>query len=660
MYYGCAWYPEHWPEERWPEDLRLMREAGMNVVRVAEFAWSRLEPAEGRYELDWLERAIEQAARVGLRTVVGTPTAAPPAWLTQRYPDVLAIRESGQPERHGSRCHYAAASPRYREFCRRIAAALAARFGSNPNVLGWQIDNEYWSWSFDPHTMARFHAWLRARYGTLENLNRAWSTAYWSQEYSDWSQIPAWHGSQNPCLQQAGKAFLTDVYGEYQAVQVEALRAAIEPRQWITHNAHAHENLDFCRIARDLDFVSWDPYLGGRRLDPVGVGPVLDFARGMLRRNVWVMETQPGSVNWDRVNSALHRGELRRLVWQCLGHGADAVLFWQWRSALGGQEQYHGSVVAPDGTPRPLYAEIAQAGAEIARAAPLLDGTRIETSVALLDRYADRWALRGQPHHADYDANRHLASFYAPLRAAGHDVDIAQPGDKLVGYRLVVAPHAHVLTPDMVDNLVSFVQGGGHLLLGPRSGFKDEHNALLPSRQPGDGLAAVLGARVAEYYALGQPVSVTGELGNGTASIWAEYLTPHADGVEVPLRYVKANGWLDGQPALVTRRAGAGRISYLGAWLDDVIMRRVTDWALRQAAVASPNPPEGLEVCRRTGEGRELLIAINHRSELCTLPLAGRWESVLTRQTVAGECVVAAGDVVVLAGPAPATRPSGG
>jgi beta-galactosidase len=496
--------------------------------------------------------------------------------------------------------------------------------------------------------MARFHEWLQQRYSTLENLNRAWSNAYWSQDYSDWSQVPAWHGWQNPCLQQAGKTFLTAVYREYQAVQLEVLRARIEPRQWITHNCHAHENLDFCRIARDLDLVSWDPYLGGRRLDPVGVGPVLDFARGILGRNVWVMETQPGSVNWDKFNRALHKGEVRRLVWHCIGHGADAVLFWQWRSALGGQEQYHGCVVAPDGTPRPLYAELAQTGAELARAAPLLADTRIETQVALLDCYPDRWALRAQPHHAEYDASRHLGSFYAPLRAAGLDVDIVQPDDGLGRYRLVVAPHMHLLTADTVGNLVSFVRGGGHLLLGPRSGFKDEHNALLPSSQPGNELAALLGAHVAEYYVLTEPVPVAGYFDAGTASIWAEYLTPTAGDLDVLLRYGEANGWLDGQPALVSRPVGGGRISYLGAWLDAGLMRRVMDWALTCSGVAGRALPEGLEVSRRAGKGREVLVVVNHLPEPCTLALDGRWESVLTGQILADACPVGGGDVQVL------------
>jgi beta-galactosidase len=356
IHYGSAWYPEHWPAERWPEDLRRMRAAGMTVVRVAEFAWSSLEPTEGQYHLDWLEHAIELAGSAGLKTVIGTPTAAPPAWLTQKYPEVLAIRENGLPEtRHGARCHYSPTSPRYQEFCRQIAQTLAQRFGHNPHVLGWQIDNEYWSYSYDAHSLRRFQNWLRERYGTLDKLNQAWTNAYWSEDYSDWSQIPGGSAGKNPCLLHAGKQFMSDIYREFQRLQVDAIRAHSTPAQWITHNFHAHQNLDFGSIGRELDHVSWDPYLAGNHLDPVGVGPVLDFARGIQRKNIWVMETHPGSVNWARVNSALDKGEVRRLVWHCLGHGADAVLFWQWRNAPGGQGQYHGRGVPSAAMRQPWY-----------------------------------------------------------------------------------------------------------------------------------------------------------------------------------------------------------------------------------------------------------------------------------------------------------------
>ncbi len=322
MYLGTAWYPEHWPESRWRDDLRLMREAGLKVVRVGEFAWSRLEPAEGQFDLDWLERAVHLAAEYGLVTVMGTPTAAPPAWLTQTYPDVLAVREDGRRATHGNRCHFSPTSLRYRQFCERIAGQMAARFGHNPHVIGWQIDNEYNSVSYDDQTRAQFQAWLREKYGSLNALNAHWTTAYWSQEYTDWAQIPLPIGGHNPALMLEWRRFITDVYRLYQRAQIDAIRRHADPRQWITHNFMGWFDLfDHYAVSADLDLAAWDNYVGTGHLDYLNNGAVHDLTRGFKRKNFWLMETQPGCVNWQAVNNVLDRGEVRAMAWHAVGHG---------------------------------------------------------------------------------------------------------------------------------------------------------------------------------------------------------------------------------------------------------------------------------------------------------------------------------------------------
>ncbi|HZG67384.1 MAG TPA: beta-galactosidase, partial [Herpetosiphonaceae bacterium] len=334
MILGTAWYPEHWEETRWGRDLELMREAGFTMVRVAEFAWSRMEPEEGRFDLDWLERAIDQAAALGIDTVVGTPTAAPPAWLTQRYPETLALRKDGRRASHGMRCHYSPTSPRYREFCRRIADEMARRFGEHPHVLGWQIDNEYNAVSYDDEARQQFQEWLREQYGTLQNLNDHWTTSYWSQEYSDWSQIPFPIGNHNPGLVLAFRRFVTHVYRTFQLDQIAAIRRHAAPHQWITHNFMGwFDAYDHYELTADLDFASWDNYVGTGHLDYLDNGAAHDLTRGFKRKNFWLMETQPGNVNWSTVNNALDRGEVRAMAWHAVGHGADCVSYWQWRSA---------------------------------------------------------------------------------------------------------------------------------------------------------------------------------------------------------------------------------------------------------------------------------------------------------------------------------------
>jgi beta-galactosidase len=617
MRLGCAWYPEHWHEARWPEDLSLMRDAGMNVVRIAEFAWSRMEPEEGRFEFDWLDRAIALAAEHGLQSVVGTPTAAPPAWLTFKYPETLATRETGARATHGNRCHYSPTSVLYRRFCRRIAEEMAKRFGHNRHVIGWQIDNEYNSVSYDDDARRQFQAWLRRRYRDLDSLNQHWTTAYWSEEYTDWEQIPLPIGYHNPSLMLEWRRFITHVYRTFQREQIDAIRKHAAPRQWITHNFMGWFDLyDHYELTKDLDIASWDNYIGTGHLDYLSNGAVHDLTRGFKRRNFWLMETQPGWVNWSGVNNPLDRGEVRCMAWHAVGHGADAVLYWQWRAALGGQEQYHGSIVAPDGRPRPLYEEVQQLGNEFAGVGRALRDTTVAAPIAILHSYDDRWAINFQRHHRDFDPVRQLVAYYRPLRARGYAVDVIHPMAPLRKYRLVIAPWLHMLDERTARHLRAYVRSGGHLLLGPRSGMKDPYDALLPSRQPGP-LAGDLGAYVEEFYALDRAVPVAGTLGDGEARIWAEWLQADEADVEALLSYGPSNGWLDGQPAMVTRKLGRGRMTYVGACLDGALMDRVAEWLTQVSGVNSPPlaPPGGVELCVRAGERGSVCILINHTAE---------------------------------------------
>jgi beta-galactosidase len=628
---GTAWYPEHWGESRWRQDIELMRGARIRMVRVAEFAWSRLEPEEGRFDLDWLERAIALAAQSGITSVAGTPTAAPPAWLTQRYPDTLKVDENGRRAEHGTRAHFSFTSPRYREFCRRIAAEMAKRFGRNPNVIGWQIDNEYGDVSYDDFTRAKWHDWLKTKYRSLDEMNRRWTTEYWSQTYSDWSQVPFGTPGNNPGLMLEFKRFITETWRDYQHVQVAALREHAEPRQFIATNYMGwYDSFDHYALAAELDLASWDNYVGQGHLDPLRNGIVHDLTRGLKRKNFWVMETQPGSVNWAGVNNALDRGEVRAMAWHAVGHGADAVAYWQWRSALNGQEQLHGTLVGADGLPVPLYEEVAQIGREFEQAAPVLAGTSPAPQVALLHSYESRWAIDWQRHHREFDPARLLSDYYRPLRARAQDLDVVHPLAPLSPYKLVVAPALYVLPQPMAAHLAEYVENGGHLVLGPRSGMKDEYNALHRERQPGP-LARLLGGRVEQYYALEKEVPLKGAWGAGVARIWAEQLQSLERDAETLATYGEANGWLDGRPAVLTRKVGKGRITYVGAWLDEPLMRAAAAWMLESSGVkpALGPVPEGVEVSRRIGEGREVFLIVNHTKTRQEVPLPRAMRAVL-------------------------------
>jgi beta-galactosidase len=653
---GAAWYPEQWNEAAWEHDLALMEAAHFTVTRMGEFAWSRMEPSEGHYDLDWLARAVRLAEKHHIAVVIGTPTDAPPAWLTSKYPETLGTDANGKLREHGGRRQFSYSSPRYRQFCVAIATQLAKRFGHDANVIGWQIGNEYTDESFDAATRKQFQEFLKAKYKSLDSLNEHWATAYWSQTYSDWSQIMLPSGGGNPGLLLEHKHFVTATWKSFQHDQLAVIRQLSDKRQFITTNIGGlgwSDNWDHYAINEELDIASWDDYVGTGHLNVTRNAFMNDFVRGWKRKNFWVMETQPGTVNWAPVNNSLDPGETRALAWQTIGHGADAVLYWQWRDALNGQEQYHGAIVGPDGEPNPIYKEIQQLGEDLQKTSEALKGTTPVADVALLMDYDSRWAIDFQPHSRNYDQLDVLLRFYEAAKkvaTAARSVDVVDPASApLSSYRLVVAPSLNVISEALVAKLLAYVEQGGNLLLGPRSGMKDEFNALNIQRQPGP-LAEALSAKVEQYYALESSVALTPDAGphffnapSGKGDIWAESLDvmaheENASGPGIRLTYRDPGGWLDGKPAMITQYIGKGTISYLGTIPDQALLVPL----LREIALAPDGSPVGLsdfalvpqiEVCIRsrsgTGPDSEVYILINHANTATEAILPGIYRNLL-------------------------------
>lgn len=647
---GAAWYPEQWPESRWQQDVTLMEQAHFSVVRIGEFAWSTMEPAEGRYDFAWLDRAIALAAQHHILVVLGTPTDAPPAWLTQKYPETLRFDASGKRDEHGMRRQFNYASPLYRRFCARIVTEMAHRYGHNPNVIGWQIGNEFTDESFDPATRAMFQQFLRDRYKTLDRLNERWTTAYWSQTYSDWSQIPLESTRGNPGLLLEHKHFVTATWRSFQRNQIDALRPLIDARQFITTNIGGlawSDNWDHYAINEDLDLASWDDYVGSGHLDATKNAMLDDFARGWKRENFWILETQPGFVNWSPLNNALDPGETSAVAWQGIGHGADAILYWQWAPALNGQEQYHGSLVGPDGEPLPLYPEIAQLGADFLHVRAALADTHPQAEIALLHTYDSRWAIDFQLQSRLYDQEKVLTEFYSPLErwasAHGEAIDIIDPTRAPLGqYKVLVAPSLNAIDAPLAKKLSAWVSAGGHLILGPRAGMKDDFDALNPQEQPGP-LLDMLGAKVDQFYALDHELGLArtsaGD-GIGHAEIWAEVLHPLTTDAKPTLYYIDPGGPLDHQPAMLERSVDGGSIAYLGTLPDEAVLSEIL---LRPLNASSAKDlvagvlPSNMEVDTRVRDGdpaHRLVIVINHSAKPGEVTLHGHYRDLLTQATL--------------------------
>ncbi len=620
---GVCYYPEHWPEEGWEREARRMADLGLTWVRVGEFAWSRLEPEPGRLAFDWLDRAIDTLTEAGLKVVLGTPTATPPKWLVDRHPEVLPVGRDGRVRGFGSRRHVCFSSPAYRDETRRIVTLLAERYGDHPGVGAWQTDNEYGCHDtvrcYCPRCREAFQGWLRQRYGTVEALNEAWWTVFWSQEVRTFEEVelPGQAVTEaNPSHSLDYYRFASDQVVRYNRLQVDLLRAHSDKR--ILHNTMGFfDQYDAFALASDLDALAWDAYpLGMLEESPLPaavkerylrighpdlVGFNHDLVRGLKDRPFWVMEMQPGAVNWAKTNPLPAAGAVRLWAHQAFAHGAEVVSYFRWRAALGAQELMHAGLELHDGRPAPASEEVRRVAAELAP----VGGAR--PRVALLFDYEDLWATELQPHAEGWSYWALQLAFYGVLRALGVDVAVTHPDRDLTAYPLALAPSLHLMDEARAQRLARYVEGGGRLLVGPRSGAKTRTNvAQAPAPGP---LRALSGVRIDRVDALRPGVAGAVELG-GTVhafTTWADLLDvddpSSAGAAEVLARYREP---AYGGAAALTRRAhGKGACLTLGAWGDAGLLAAVLLPLLAETGVATTPLPEGV---RRSRVGRGALL----------------------------------------------------
>lgn len=504
---GVCYYPEHWPEERWPKDAAMMADLGIRFVRIGEFAWSRLEPARDRFDWGWLDRALDVLNMAGLQVVLGTPTATPPKWLIDQRPDILAWDETGQPRRFGSRRHYCFTSPSWRAETARICLLMAKRYGDHPAIVGWQLDNEYGCHdtvvSYAPHCRIAFQHWLERRHGTIERLNEAWGTVFWSQEYNDFAQIGLPYQSvteAHPAHRLDFQRFSSDQVIDYNRMQAEIIRQHA-PERFISHNAMGlFHDFDHAALAGDLDVITWDSYPLGFTDQRMGLDEATrarlarsghpdiaawhhDLYRGTSEHGrFWVMEQQPGPVNWADHNPIPAPGMVRLWTLEALAHGAEVVSYFRWRQARFGQEQMHAGLLRSDGEPAPVVAEIERLRQDITKLA-LDTRTTGQAKIAMIVDDASHWIYRIQPQGAGFDLKALNLAFYTACRRLGLDVDVRRPGADLTGYELVLIPSLPLIPKDMIEALSTF---NGSVIVGPRSGSKTRTMQTPRELAPGD------------------------------------------------------------------------------------------------------------------------------------------------------------------------------
>jgi beta-galactosidase len=627
VYVGVDYYPEHWPRNRWEIDAQMMQRAAFNVVRLAEFSWVKMEPQEGRYDFDWLDDAIATLGRYNLRVVLGTPTAVVPAWLALKYPEVMSLRREGVRNIWGARKDTCYCSGALRLLSARITTEMADRFGDNPNVIGWQTDNEFGGGEDRCHCGACRATWqdfLRDRYAIIERLNQAWGTHFWGHSFRAWEEIPVINNiaAQNPSACLDWQRFYSWLQVRFQHEQVLILRKRC-PAHFITHNLMGFfPEINYFDLGKELDFVSWDNYpVWGEPHLRFNASAQADLMRGIKRRNFWIMEQTagPAGSNWFQRN--VRPGELRSIAYQQLAHGADGQVWFRWRTCTAGREQYWHGLLQHDGEENRRYREAAQTADEYRRLSSALEGTTVQSKVAIIFDWNSFWALRIQPGFEKNNYTEHLGRYYLALFKAGVNVDFISLDDDFSSYRLLLAPQLHVLPDALANRLEAYVLGGGVLLTDLRSVVKDETNLCHARPLPGL-LSSTLGIQIPEYDILHAETLLTGEFAQCAASQYADWIVP-----TTAVALAGYDRWFMKPYAAVTRNAhGPGIAWYVGTIGDPGFYRQLVEKLLADAGVQPLlRPPEGVEASVREDQGKRLLFLINHTEERKTvdLPFAG-------------------------------------
>ncbi|MFK7745142.1 MAG: beta-galactosidase [Roseobacter sp.] len=593
---GVCYYPEHWPEDMWAQDAAQMVDAGLTWVRIGEFAWSRLEPSPDTYTFDWLDRAIDVLSNAGLKVILGTPTCTPPRWMLDQFPDMLAMDAQGQPRKFGARRHYCFSHDGYRAAAGKIADVLGKRYGQDPRIHAWQIDNEYGCHdtviSYSDVARVAFQNWLAHKYGTIDALNTAWGTVFWSMEYTQFDQIdlPNLTVTQpHPSHELAFRRFSSDQVVCFHETQVRALRAHTSAP--LIHNYMGRVlEFDHFDVGASIDIASWDSYPIGflsdrlegsqahkdrylQQGDPDMQAFHHDLYRAVGRDNRWwVMEQQPGPVNWAPYNPAPLPGMVRLWTWEAFAHGADMVSYFRWRQAPFAQEQMHAGLRRPDNVPAPGLHEVFQVAQEIN---DMPDVALRQASVALIFDYPSDWAWTTLPQGEDFSYFRLMFDAYRALRKHGLSVDVLPSStDDLSTYKLVLAPGLATI-PDTLSQAL----GKTHAILGPRTGAVTTELTIPNPMGPSVPGLDVTVTRVESV----PPATARPVIGGGTARHWIETLEGDAD---VLFETTKNDPVVMGHDALW----------YLGCWPDAALWDRVVARAVQNCGLDTIPLPDGVRI----------------------------------------------------------------
>lgn len=633
--FGVDYYPEQWPESMWESDARRMKECGVKAVRIGEFAWALMEPREGTFDFSLFDRAIETLSRHDLKIIIGTPTATPPKWLTRKYPEVLYVLPDRQPANDQSRRHINYNSPVYRRLSKRIVSELVGHYRNSRQIIGWQIDNEFnnenpeaWSES----DRSAFRDWLRAKYATLDELNRRWGTIFWSQTYTDWSQVDLPYRTtalHNPALMLDYKRFISDSVTSYMEDQIEIIRRQ-RPNDFITQNG-VFRNIDYYRFSRNTDIHSSANYPLFTDVPQYSTGASLTAHRSYLGRFM-VMEQQTGAGGQTYLLRSPRPGEMRLWTFQSIAHGADGIVHFRWRSALRGIEQYWQGVLDQDDVPRARFEEFRREGLEIDRIGPEIFGSRIVSEIAVLRDFENEWAYEHQFMTSEVRPSSAYGHLFRAASELKYNIDFIGPEAEFSGYRIVFAPYHLMMDERLADRMRSFVEGGGVLIMTAHGAVKDRDNAMTGQTPPIMGLTGLFGVEVDSFNAYQPPSREKNGIrfADGTivpVHVFAETLKPAGAKVVA----VWDRDYMRGAPAVTEREHRQGRAVYFGSFFNLESARYLLG---HYASLQNLRPlftgfPDDIEVTRRSKGDRHFYFILNHRDESVELSVGDGFFDIL-------------------------------
>jgi len=631
---GVCYYPEHWPEDMWISDAQIMYKNGIRWVRIAEFAWSRIEPEPKKFDWAWLDKAVDILGNAGLKIVMCTPTATPPRWLINQMPDMLAVDQNGQKRKFGSRKHYSFSHKGYQKESQRITQAVAERYGNNSFIQAWQTDNEFgchettYSWCLS--SLQEFRNWLQVRYQSIEKLNEEWGNVFWSMEYKSFEDIDLPNltvTEANPAHHFAFRRFSSDQVKNFNSQQVKIINQ-FSPDRPVSHNYMGHfVEFDHHKVSEDLDIAAWDSYPLGflqnmqsiaredKKLllecynigDPDFQAYHHDLYRGMGR--LWVMEQQPGPVNWAKYNPIPLPGAVRMWTWEAFAHNAEVVSYFRWRQAPYAQEQMHAGLMHCDNSPAVGSKEALQVSKEIQEIE--LPPTQ-KADIALLHDYEACWMTEIDGQTQDFHYTRLMLDFYKSIRRNGGSLDIIGKNTDFTGYKLIIIP-SFVHLDEEIFNRITL--SGARILAGPRTGVKT-NGFQIPPNLSLEGL----GFKVTRVDALPQELQLEVEWKDikGYLSVWREQgqCSGTSDGKGV-----------DGMPVLTTGNKG----SYLCGWPDEDLLKAIMREQMQSVGIETVSLPEYLRVRQRGN----LLFFTNYGKQKISIPKDYQGEFLLGQRELA-------------------------